>query len=231
MSWLCKSLAILLAVRHLEGVGNVTTFEELTKKSAWPPVSNGMPPLGDDYPDTLLWQYIAAPESLDGDLHSLAVNLARLSDKAIREYRAASADLSAFLTTPGGVESCEGHTRLLRATDHLENCIDTIRRAQGFFDTPAFKSVTTAENREMLKELHLGVRKIRNSIQHADDRFAEGRVPEGEPLFPAMTSDCLYFAAEYIPHAEIAALLIIVWELANVGIKPSRPAGAAPGHD
>jgi hypothetical protein len=197
----------------------VTTFEELKRKSAWPPASNGMPHLGDDYPDTLLWQYFTASESLDGDLHSLAVNLTRLSDKAIREYRAASDDLTAFLDTPRGVERLEGHTRLLRATDHLENCIDAIRRAEGFFDTSAFKRVTTAENREMLKELHRGLRKIRNSIQHAEDRFPEGRIPEGDPLFPAMTSDCLYFAREYISYAEIAALAIIVWQLANVGIK------------
>ena len=197
----------------------MTTFEELKRKSAWPPASNGMPDLGDDYPDTLLWQYIAASESLDGDLHSLAVNLTRLSDKAIREYRAASDGLTKFLKTPGGVESLEGHTRLLRATDHVENCIDAIRRAEGFFNTSAFQRVTTEENREMLKELHRGVHDIRNSIQHAEERFAEGRIPEGDPLFPAMTSDCLYFTGEYIPYAEIAALTIMVWELANVGIK------------
>ena len=159
----------------------MTTFDELKRKSAWPPTSNGMPHLGDDYPDTLLWQYFIASESLDGDLHSLAVNLARLSDKAIREYRAASDDLTAFLDTPCGVERLEGHTRLLQATDHLENCIDAIRRAEGFFDTPAFKRVTTAENWEMLKDLHRDLRKIRNSIQHAEGRFAESRIPEGDP--------------------------------------------------
>jgi len=180
-----------------------------------------MPPLDRDYSDTLLWHYMAASESLDGGLHCLAVNLARLSDKAIREYRAARDDLTAFLRTRRSVEclKMKGHTRLLRATDHLENCIDAIRRAEGFFDTPAFASVTTAENREMLKELHCGARKIRNSIQHADERFAEGRISDGEPAFPAMTSDCLYFAGEYISYAEIAALAMVVWQLANVGIK------------
>lgn len=178
-----------------------------------------MPHVGDDYVDTLLWQYFTASESLDGDLHSLAVNLARLSDKAIWEYRAARDDLTVFLRTRRGVERLKGHTRLLRATGHLENCIDAIRRAESFFYTSAFKSVTTAENREMLQDLHRSVRKIRNSIQHAEERFAEGRIPEGDPLFPAMTSDCLYFAGEYIPYAEIAALAMIVWQLANVGIK------------
>ncbi len=196
----------------------MTTFEELKRKSAWPPVSNGMPDLGDDYPDTLFWQYFTASDSLDGDLHSLVVNLARLSDKAIREYRAASDDLTAFLDTPRGVERLEGHTRLLRATDHLENCIDAIRRAEGFFNTSAFKRVTATQHGEMLKDLHRGVHDIRNSIQHAEERFAEGRIPEGDPLFPAMTSDCLYFAGAYIPYAEIAALAMTVRQLASVGI-------------
>ena len=56
-----------------------------------------MPSLGDDYPGPLLWQYFTASESLDGDLHSFAVNLARLSDKAIREYGAGRRNLTAFL--------------------------------------------------------------------------------------------------------------------------------------
>lgn len=197
----------------------MTTFDELRKQSAWPPASNGAPDLGEDYPDTLLWQYIAAPESLDGDLHSLAMNLARLSDKAIREYREAREHLTEFLEAPGGVQSLQGHTSLLRATDCMENCIDAIRRAEGFFRVPAFEGVTTEENREMLKELHSGVRNVRNSIQHAEERLREGRIPEGDPLCPAMTSDCLYFAGEYIPYAEIAALVIEVWQLANVGVK------------
>ena len=185
--------------RALGGLQDVTTFEELREQSAWPPTSNGMPPLGEDFPDTLLWQYIAASGPLDGDLHSLAVNLARLSDKAVREYRAASEHLTEFLESPGGVESLQGHTSLLRATDCVENCIDAIRRAEGFFRTSAFTGVTTAENREMLKELHRDLREIRNSIQHAEERLAEGRIPEGEPLLPAMASDCLYFAGKYIP--------------------------------
>ena len=205
--------------RDPEDVGDMTTFEELQRKSEWPPTSNGIPDLGEDYPDTLFWQYIAAPESLDGDLHSLTVNLAQLSDKAVREYRAARDSLTAFLETPGGVESVEGHTRLMRATDHVENCIDAIRRAEGFFNTSAFKHVTTDENRAMLKKLHRDIHNIRNSIQHAEERFTEGRIPEGDPLLPAMTSDCLYFAGEYISYAEIAALVIIVWQVANIGIK------------
>jgi hypothetical protein len=84
-----------------------TTFEDVVRVSSWPPTTNGTPVLSvDDYPDTLLAQYIGASESHEGELHSLAVNLARIADKAVREYRAAGEYLSAFVETPG-VESIE----------------------------------------------------------------------------------------------------------------------------
>lgn len=110
-------------------------------------------------------------------------------------------------------------TSLLRATDHLENCIDAVRRVESFFDAPAFERVTTSQNRAMLKELHSGVHRIRNSIQHADERLAQGRIPEGEPLFPAMTTDAVYFAGECLVYGEITALVMMVWELAAAGVK------------
>lgn len=177
---------------------DMTSFADLSRESAWPPTRNGMPQLGDDYPDTLLAEYIVAPGSLEGDLHSLVVNLARLSDKAVREYRASHQCLDTFVRNPLGVESLEGPTSLLRATDHLENCIDAIRRAEGFLDIPAFRRMTTDQNRETLRELHAGARNLRNSIQHAEERIGEGRISDGEPLYPAMTSDAVYFAGEYL---------------------------------
>jgi hypothetical protein len=203
-----------------------TDFEELKRDSAWPPTANGMPDLpADDYPDTLLWQYVQArePGSLEGELHSLAVNLARLSDKAVREYRAARGCLTAYVETPARVESLEGHMLLLQATDHLENCLDAVRRAEGYLSTRAFAAVVTPTQQAMLGDLHKGVRGLRNSIQHAEERFAECRVPDGDPLFPAMTNDCVYFAGGHVFYAEVAALLIIVWLLASAGVDAVTP--------
>jgi hypothetical protein len=53
---------------------------------------------------------------------------------------------------------------------------------------------------------------------HAAAQY-KGRVPEGEPLFPAMTTDAVYFAGEYVVYGEIAALVMMVWELAAIGIQ------------
>ena len=197
-------------------------FEEVTAESSWPPAANGMPPLPyEDFPDTLLAQYIGSSGSLEGDYDALVVNLARLADKAVSDYRAARDCLDAFLQTPG-VETPEGHTLLLRATGLLENCIETIARAETHFSSAAFKAITTAEQQQMLKDLHQGVRDIRNSVQHPDERLVEGRIPEGEPLFPAMTTDCIYFAGEYLMHGEIASLAMSVWYLAAAGVEAAE---------
>ena len=169
-----------------------------------------------DYPDTLLAQYIVASGSLEADLHSLTVNVARLADKAVREYRLASEYLSAFVETPG-VESIEGHTFRLRAVDHVENSIDAIGRAEGFFSTSTFEAVTTLEQREVLKRVHEGVHAMRNSIQHADERIVkEKRVPEGEPLFPALTNDGIYFAGDHLFYGELAGMVILGWLLVGL---------------
>lgn len=198
----------------------MTDFDEVKQASSWPPTNNGMPALDDLYTDTLLWQYIAADgvRSLPAGQHALVVNLARLSDKAVREYRIARDCMTSFFEIPTGVACLEGHTTLLCATDHLENCIDAIRRAEGHFDTHAFKDLTSEKDRDMLKDLHEGTRRIRNAIQHAEERLDKGRIPEDDPLFPAMTTECVYFAGEYLPYAEIAALVMEVWQLASAGV-------------
>lgn len=117
-----------------------------------------------------------------------------------------------------------GHTQLLRATDHLENCIDAVSRTEGFLETQAFKDATTPAQREMLLALCGGVHALRNSIQHAEARLAsEGRVREGEPLFPALMSGGVYFAGDHLFYGELAGLVIHVWQLAAAGIEAAEP--------
>jgi hypothetical protein len=188
-------------------------------ESEWPPSSNEMPDLGDRYSDTLLLQYIATSgyESLTPELHSFTVNIARLGDKAVREYRYASACLTAFVDAPG-VDSVAGHTFLLRATDHLENCIDAIRRAEGFLSSRGFQSVSTPDQRDVLRKLHSGVRRLRNAIQHAERDIDNGRVAEGEPVWPAATTYGVFFAGKLVVYAELAALIVHLWELASAGV-------------
>jgi hypothetical protein len=193
---------------------------------AWP-TSNEMPPLG-CRPDNLFLQYTIAlafegSDSLSREGRWFLANVSRLADKAVREYDACRSALDAFLA--GGLRapsplsapdarSVESLTQLLRAADHLENCIDATRRATRFLDTAAFRAWTTQENRTMLADLASGVQRIRNSIQHAEERLEKGRIPDGEPVFVALRSEGAYFAGDFLPYADLAALVIVLWEIA-----------------
>ena len=200
-------------------VQRTLTLRDLEKASAWPPSKNGMPELPEDYFDILLAGYIGGTVPLEPGLHAVAVNLARLSDKAVREYRAARSRLSEFIETPGGVTSLTGHSLLLQATDHGENCVDAIRRGEAFLYTRPFKSFLTGEQRNMLKTLHEGVRRLRDAIQHADERIFRGGVPPGDPVFAAMTSEGIYYAGEFLPYAELLSLVMVLWQVADVGVQ------------
>src|SRR5258706_15975765 len=100
--------------------------------------------------------------------------------------------------------SVSGMTQLLRAADHIENCIDAVRRAEGFFATAAFEAATTPKQRAMLTDLHTEVHDMRNAIQHAEERLESGRVPPGEPVFIAVTTHGVYFAGEHVLYGQLA---------------------------
>jgi len=101
---------------------------------------------------------------------------------------------------------------------HLENCIDAIRRAEGFLSSRGFQSVSTPDQRDVLRKLHSGVRLLRNAIQHAERDIDNGRVAEGEPVWPAATTYGVFFAGKLVVHAELAALIVHLWELASAGV-------------
>ncbi len=55
----------------------------------------------------------------------LFMNFSRLTDKALREYDAARAELLAFVEPHGGLRA----SPYLRAIDHMENCVSATHRA------------------------------------------------------------------------------------------------------
>jgi hypothetical protein len=85
--------------------------------------------------------------------------------------------------------------------------------------------MATPDQLEILKTVHEGVRAMRHSIQHADERIVkEQRVPEGEPLFPAISNDGIYFAGDHLFHGELAGTVIQVWLVAAAGIEAGASA-------
>jgi hypothetical protein len=216
-------------------------FEELTAETDWPPSRNGMPELG-DFTDDCFQRYVFAcaweePTWLTHEEHWLTANLARLVDKAVREYRAASACLDVFVTDrsaprpdffgPAETVSVDAQRELMRAVDHLENCIDATRRALGFVHTDAFRTSTNAQVPVLLTELNKPIRRLRDAIQHANRDLDEGKVEAGDPVFVAVTSDAAYLGGEVVLFAELGSLIMMLWLFMSEVIGDAPP-GQSP---
>jgi hypothetical protein len=105
------------------------------------------------------------------------VNVCRLTDKALREYQAARADLLGYLSSSGATPQY-----VLLAIDHLENCIDATYRA--VLNAEALRANNiglgvprlTTTQRECLKA-------VRDAVEHSDDRLLQRTNPTSRPWF------------------------------------------------
>lgn len=216
-------------------------FDELTAQTEWPPSRNGMPGLG-DFTDDCFQRYLLARAWEEGswltrEEHWLTANLARLVDKAIREYRAASTCLDAFVADrsaprpdffgPAEMVSVAAQGEIMRAVDHLENCIDAARRALGFVHTDAFRTATNAQLPTLISELNQPIRDLRDAIQHASRDLDQGRVEGGDPVFVAITSDAVYLGGKCVLFGELASLIMLLSLFISevVGSPPSGLSG------
>lgn len=216
-------------------------FEELTAESEWPPTRNGMPDLG-EFTDDRFQRYVLACSWEDAgwltaEEHWLTANLSRLVDKSIREYRAASECLDAFVADratprpeflgPAETVSVAAQREIMRAVDHLENCIDAARRALRFVHTNAFRAATKSAVPELITELNRPIRGIRDAIQHAERDLDKGKVEPGDPVFVAVTSDAAYLGGEVVLFGELGALISVLWLFVSevIGSPPSELTG------
>jgi hypothetical protein len=111
--------------------------------------------------------YSGVPADLRADrsLIGLFTNFARLTDKALREYDAARAELSLFAS-----QGVLGTDRYLRAIDHMENCIGATHRA--VLNARALRENKVGRSGPRLTELQerrLGA--VRHAVEHSDEKI------------------------------------------------------------
>jgi hypothetical protein len=114
------------------------------------------------------------------ELKGIFVNLVRLTDKALREYDAARAELIRYVDV---YESSFAVGPYVRAIDHMENCIDTSYRAvlnarALYANGYGRKVLQLTDNQERR------LRFIRNTIEHSDERLI-GAPAARQPVFQA----------------------------------------------
>ncbi|WP_345610430.1 hypothetical protein [Pseudonocardia adelaidensis] len=106
------------------------------------------------------------------------MNLVRLTDKALVEYNLASQSLNTWIERKNqGVFSA-----LFKGIDHFENCVVSTHRAILMTDrlraTGVLRRAPRATDRQRDQ-----LRKIRNHIEHTDEKVSDGRIRPPEPFF------------------------------------------------
>jgi hypothetical protein len=116
----------------------------------------------------------------DQSLVGLFTNFVRLSDKALREYDAARAELSFYVTPHDGLRT----SPYLRAIDHMENCVSATHRA--VLNARALRASKVGRSAPRLtasQEQRLSY--VRNAVEHADEKIVGKRKFKSSPSFAA----------------------------------------------
>ena len=120
---------------------------------------------------------------VDRTLAGVFTNFARLTDKALREYDAARAELLSYMAGQAGLPV----SSYLRAIDHMENCVSATHRAVVNAGVLRASKVGRAGPRLTPRQAER-LAQVRNAIEHSDEKLQ--RIPHGKS--PAFAADDPY---------------------------------------
>jgi hypothetical protein len=165
------------------------------------------------------------------EVTNLFVNFCRLTDKALRDYEAARADLLNYASRRGTLVD------YLRAIDHLENCVDAAHRAVLNADALRANRVGTGPGRitDTQKDR---VRAVRHAVEHSDERIlrrsqSPHRPPfqPGQPfsLFPENTR--VTIGQHVLTYRQLTAVITKCHNMIESirGVPTGMPSTPAPG--
>jgi hypothetical protein len=151
-------------------------------------------------------------------------NLTRLIDKAIREYQLARASILAQIEEsqrPAEVMEREGRFLfILGFTDHLETCLNAVHRVLNILDRLKREKLPTPLSRELRRAIEAHTRelgKIRNLIEHIDERIQRDEIAAGSPIMLGLadSEDGAVIGDLTITFTDLAAALRKLHEVGN----------------
>ncbi len=112
-------------------------------------------------------------------LMGLWMNFVRLTDKALREYDAARAELATYVAR---YEDAWALGPYLRAIDHMENCVSATHRA--VLNARALRANGFGGRAPQLTERQeQRLRYLRNTVEHTDERLIGNPARPASPVF------------------------------------------------
>lgn len=143
-----------------------------------------------------------------------AINYIRMVDKAVREYEQARRELLPF------VENRESLLALIRTADHLETCVNAVKRALNNLDRMRQHKQSAAVPRTFwraLRHRESVLRNIRKLVEHMDNALSTGEVVSGQPTAVSITDrgDAARIGEHTRPFSELAATIRKLYEWAS----------------
>jgi hypothetical protein len=114
----------------------------------------------------------------DRTMVGLFTNFVRLTDKALREYDAARAELLVFVSPHPGLRV----SPYLRAIDHMENCVSATHRAvlnaRALRENRIGRGAPTLTQRQEER-----LKFLRNAVEHSDEKLLGKQKYKSSPIF------------------------------------------------
>ena len=146
----------------------------------------------------------------DRTLVGLLMNFSRLTDKALREYDAARAELLFYISPHDGQLHV---TPYLRAIDHMENCVSAAHRA--VLNAQALQANKVGRAGPRLtprQEERLAF--LRNAIEHSEEKLLgkqHGKSPafdKADPYSLRLANTCMVIGKNVLTYKELVSVMV-----------------------
>jgi hypothetical protein len=147
--------------------------------------------------------------TLDGfEAQSVFGGLVRLVDKALGEHRAARVAIQRLVDR----DDSSGFPLFLlfRGIEHAETCIDAAdraaRHATELCRLPEILPLIRSSAQPPVGHVTT-VRRLRNALQHTEERIIEQRLQPGQPTIPLLTDTSIVLGPDALPFSALEALI------------------------
>lgn len=133
-------------------------------------------------------------------------NYIRLIDKALEEYELSRTNFEVFVSD----KTNTNYSSLFRAIGHMENCLYSLARAIRFASAMAGHSEMDkyiSSLSVLQKDVRTRIEKVRNSIEHMDERVRNMKIKVGDLSALWMGEDHLELESTQINYSDLARWL------------------------
>jgi hypothetical protein len=145
----------------------------------------------------------------DRTMVGLFMNFSRLTDKALREYDAARAELLLYVSPHDGLRT----SPYLRAIDHMENCVSATHRAVLNAQALRENKIGRAAPR-LTPSQEQRLARLRNAVEHSDEKLLGKQKFKSSPPFNKidpyslrLANTCMVIGKDVLTYKELVSAM------------------------